>query len=109
MPEGQEDKAREFYAGVLGMVEIAKPPELADRGGAWFASGAVSLHLGVEVDFRPARKAHVAFRCSNYGDLLRKLQSIGWDVRFDDFRPNGAERVYIDDVFGNRIELIDAH
>ena len=63
MPAGREDEARAFYARLLGIPEIAKPPELAKRGGAWFESGAVKVHLGVEPDFRPARKAHP--RCSS--------------------------------------------
>ena len=58
MPRGGEDTAREFFVGVLDMTEIQKPPVLATRGGAWFRSGAVELHLGVEEPFQLARKAH---------------------------------------------------
>ncbi len=60
MPTGEEEKARAFYSGILGLEEVAKPPELAKRGGAWFKAGDVALHLGVEADFRPARKVHPA-------------------------------------------------
>ena len=60
MPAGQEDVARRFYTGVLGIPEVPKPPVLAARGGCWFEAGAVRVHLGVEDDFRPARKAHPA-------------------------------------------------
>ena len=61
MPAGEEEKARAFYVDMLGFTEIPKPPELAKRGGAWFQSQNVQLHLGVEADFKPARKAHPAF------------------------------------------------
>ena len=60
MPRGEEDEARRFYAGILGLTELEKPPNLAERGGVWFALGEQQLHLGVEDEFRPARKAHPA-------------------------------------------------
>ena len=60
MPAGEEETARRFYRDLLGMAEIPKPPELAKRGGCWFESGTVQIHLGVEQDFRPAQKAHPA-------------------------------------------------
>jgi len=65
MPVGEEEIARRFYVGLLGMTEIPKPPELANRGGCWFASASVQVHLGVEAEFRPAKKAHPAFRCAD--------------------------------------------
>ena len=106
MPASQEDLAREFYAGLLGMKEILKPKELAKRGGCWFESGSVQVHLGVERDFRPARKAHPALRCSDYPAMLDRLRSA--DVTVDE--PNdipGVRRCHIHDPFGNRIELVD--
>ena len=73
MPAGEEDRARAFYHDLLGMVEVAKPEELAKRGGCWFASGYVQIHLGVEADFRPAKKAHPALRCADYEALTAAL------------------------------------
>ena len=58
MPAGREDDARAFYAGLLGLSEVPKPPHLAARGGCWFETRDVKIHLGVDPDFRPARKAH---------------------------------------------------
>jgi catechol 2,3-dioxygenase-like lactoylglutathione lyase family enzyme len=107
MPAGGEDRARAFYSGLLGMDEVAKPPELAKRGGCWFASGAVQIHLGIEAEFRPARKAHPALRCLDYDGLLARLQAAGLDVQRDDSIP-GVRRCHISDPFGNRIELICA-
>lgn len=105
MPVGEEERAREFYSSLLGMSEIPKPPELAKRGGVWFTSGAVQIHLGVEMDFRPAKKAHPALKCSDYEGLLRKLRTAGVAIQEDGSIP-GVERCHIHDPFGNRIELI---
>jgi catechol 2,3-dioxygenase-like lactoylglutathione lyase family enzyme len=106
MPRGQEAAARAFYSDALGMTELPKPPELAARGGCWFASGDVQLHLGVEDDFRPARKAHPGLRCVDLGSLLERLRDRGVAIREDSTVP-GTRRAFIDDPFGNRIELID--
>jgi|SRR6185437_1657923 len=105
MPRGEEEKARQFYCGILGMAEIAKPAELAKRGGCWFQSGDVQIHLGVENDFRPAKKAHPALRCGNYQELTARIEKAGVKVTPDEANP-GVTRCYIDDCFGNRIELI---
>jgi catechol 2,3-dioxygenase-like lactoylglutathione lyase family enzyme len=105
MPVGGEQAAREFYGSLLGMSEIQKPPELARRGGAWFGSGSVQIHLGVEPEFRPARKAHPALKCSDYHAMLLKLRVAGISIQEDRNVP-GVERCHIQDPFGNRIELI---
>jgi catechol 2,3-dioxygenase-like lactoylglutathione lyase family enzyme len=105
MPAGGEQAAREFYGRLLGMVEIPKPVELAKRGGAWFTSGAVQIHLGIEADFRPAKKAHPALKCSDYDAILLKLRDAGISIQEDRNVP-GVERCHIQDPFGNRIELI---
>ncbi len=60
IPPGREAAARAFYAGLLGIPEAPKPPNLTHRGGCWFERGALKVHLGIEVEFRPARKAHPA-------------------------------------------------
>jgi catechol 2,3-dioxygenase-like lactoylglutathione lyase family enzyme len=105
MPVGAEDAARGFYSGLLGMTEIPKPPELAKRGGCWFESGGVQLHLGVEEDFRPAKKAHPAFRCSDYDALVSRLRAAEVEVT-DAADIPGVRRCHVHDPFGNRIELI---
>src|SRR5262249_28027088 len=105
MPAGKEDAARTFYCNLLGMTEIPKPAELAKRGGCWFASGVVQLHLGVEADFRPAKKAHPALRCPDYDTLILRLRAAGAELKEDENIP-GVRRCHIFDPFGNRIELI---
>jgi hypothetical protein len=84
MPVGGEDTARWFYCSVLRMTEVPKPPELAKRGGCWFLSRAVQLHLGVEPDFRAARKAHPALRGSDSGAFVARLRAAGVEVKTDD-------------------------
>jgi catechol 2,3-dioxygenase-like lactoylglutathione lyase family enzyme len=105
MPAGAEEQARDFYTRLLGMKEVAKPPELAKRGGCWFECGPVQIHLGVDADFRPARKAHPALRCFDYDGLLGRLNTAGV-VATDDASIPGVRRCHIFDPFGNRIELI---
>ncbi len=107
MPRGREDDARAFYVGVLGMVEQPKPSDLAVRGGAWFESGDVQLHLGVERDFKPAGKAHPALRCAQYAALIARLRASGVTVSADTTFHDGAAHAYIDDPFGNRLELVE--
>jgi catechol 2,3-dioxygenase-like lactoylglutathione lyase family enzyme len=106
MPAGQEEVAREFYARTLGIPEVPKPPELAKRGGAWFEDGDVKIHLGVEADFRPARKAHPALIVHDLAALVATLRSKGHEIVPADGVP-GCFRVHVTDPFGNRIELME--
>jgi catechol 2,3-dioxygenase-like lactoylglutathione lyase family enzyme len=106
MPAGQEDKARAFYCGVLGLIEEQKPPNLQARGGAWFQGGALRLHLGVDPDFHPARKAHPALLVSGLADLVARCQTAGFPPVRDE-PLDGFDRVYVHDPFGNRIELVE--
>ena len=105
MPPGKESAARDFYQGILGIPEVPKPPHLAKRGGAWFERGALKIHLGVEADFRPARKAHPALLVVDLAALIARLKERGVEVIEDPME--GYLRVYIADPFGNRIELME--
>lgn len=105
MPHGGEDQARRFYAGVLGMHEIDKPPHLAVNGGCWFQGGAAHIHLGVEEGHIPSRKAHPALLVDDLAGLTRRLEMAG--MQFVAGKPlAGIIRGDITDPFGNRIELI---
>jgi catechol 2,3-dioxygenase-like lactoylglutathione lyase family enzyme len=106
MPRGREDDARAFYRDVLGFTEQAKPENLARRGGAWFTAGDAHLHLGVEDDFRPAKKAHPALLVADLETLLARCRAAGYDVNTDEPLP-GYDRAYVTDPFGNRIELLE--
>ena len=107
MPAGGEEKARGFFINLLGFHEIPKPPELAKRGGAWFEAGTVQLHLGVDEDFHPARKAHPAFIVDNLDGVISKALSAGFET--DAIQPalDGYKRAHVFDPFGNRIELME--
>jgi catechol 2,3-dioxygenase-like lactoylglutathione lyase family enzyme len=107
MPAGKEITARTFYVGILGLAEIAKPPELATRGGAWFQSGNVIIHLGIETDFRPNRKAHPAFLVDDLNEFLEICLSHNIEVDTSQPPIKGFNRVHIFDPFGNRIELME--
>jgi catechol 2,3-dioxygenase-like lactoylglutathione lyase family enzyme len=107
MPKGSEDRARSFYRDVLGMKEVPKPEELAKRGGCWFASGEAQVHLGVEEDFRPAKKAHPALAVAGLDEILVKCEALGIATK-PDTQIDGRRRVHVFDPFGNRLELIEA-
>lgn len=106
IPVGAEDRAREFYVGALGMREIPKPAELAARGGLWLECGRQQLHLGVEREFRAAKKAHPALVVEGLLDLVDALVARGCAVKPGEDLP-GLRRRFVDDPFGNRIELLE--
>lgn len=108
MPRGQEDVARGFYAGLLGMTELPKPPALAVRGGCWFASGAAVVHLGVEEPFTAARKAHPALLADDLDRLEATLEAAGYPCARADGEIPGVRRFHAHDPFGNRVEFQQA-
>ena len=107
MPPGREADARRFYGELLGIPEKPKPAQLLKRGGCWFESGALKVHLGVEPNFLPARKAHPAFVVEDLAVLEAALRAAGVAVKGDE-PLDGYHRIFVDDPFGNRIELMEA-
>ena len=107
IPPGGEPACRAFYVGVLGFREAPKPAPLAARGGLWLVSGDLRLHLGVEDDFRPAAKAHPAFRRPDLDAVADKLRTAGCPVT-PDATLTGVRRLYTTDPCGNRIELVES-
>jgi catechol 2,3-dioxygenase-like lactoylglutathione lyase family enzyme len=105
MPRGREAEARAFYGDILGLEELTKPPNLAVRGGVWFMLGPQQLHLGVEQDFRPAKKAHPAFLAEDLEDLRVRLRNRGF-APYEDEPLAGYDRFYVADPFGNRLEFL---
>jgi catechol 2,3-dioxygenase-like lactoylglutathione lyase family enzyme len=105
IPAGAEERCREFWAGLLGFAELAKPTGLAGRGGCWFALDGAELHLGVEPDFRPATKAHPAFVAAEIDALAQRLEQAGHPLRWDGAIA-GRRRFFTEDPVGNRIEII---
>ena len=105
MPSGQEVVAYPFYRDALGLPEIEKPASLKTNGGVWFGAEGVNIHLGVELDFVPAKKAHPAFRVRDIDALAKRIKTGGFMVVWDDRLPN-TRRFYSADPFGNRIEFM---
>lgn len=106
MPAGEEATAIGFYEGLLGIRNVPKPAHLAGRGGCWFEDGAVRIHLGVEAEFRPARKAHPALIVDDMEALRARLAEASVDLSDGD-GVDGFRQQYVDDPFGNRIELLE--
>jgi catechol 2,3-dioxygenase-like lactoylglutathione lyase family enzyme len=106
-PPGCEQLARDFYGGLLGLREIEKPVPLRARGGAWFGLGTGQLHIGVETEFAPARKAHPALSVPAAGldALAERLEAAGAPVRWDHALA-GVRRFFTEDPWGNRLELL---
>jgi catechol 2,3-dioxygenase-like lactoylglutathione lyase family enzyme len=105
IPRGSEDACRRFYVEILGLTEVPKPPALAVRGGMWLRADGAEIHLGVEDDFRPAKKAHPAFVVTNFDALVARLKASGIEIRWDESIPD-LRRFHASDNVGNRLEFI---
>lgn len=108
IPAGGEDAARSFYVDLLNLCEIPKPPALVARGGLWLSTGSIDVHLGVDPDFAPARKAHLALLVNDLDELRRRLAHNGGAPGAIERELPGFRRCYVDDPFGNRIELMQS-
>ena len=107
VPAGVEEACRAFWGDLLGLAEAAKPPALAARGGCWFRAPGLEIHLGVEQDFAPARKAHPALLVHGLDELAQRLEHAGNDVVWDE-NLAGRRRFHTHDPFGNRLEFLSA-
>lgn len=105
-PKGSESIARKFYGEILGFTEVEKPALLKKRGGVWFGFGSYQIHIGIEEPFAPAKKAHPAFQVENLDALKVHLTEYDVDFIVDVDLP-AANRIYIHDPFGNRIEILE--
>lgn len=106
-PAGCEEAARNFYGRILGLSELTKPEALRKRGGCWFQCGTHQLHIGVDEEFRPAKKAHPAIAVSDLKELRQRFTSAEILVQDDDAIP-GIMRFYAEDPWGNRLEFVQA-
>ena len=106
IPAGGEEESRAFWSEVLGFDEIEKPAALAARGGCWFRAGAVEIHLGVDLEYRPSRKGHPGILVRGLRHLAQRLEAHGVVVTWDAGFP-GFDRFYASDRFGNRLEFLE--
>lgn len=105
-PKGSEDIAKRFFGEILGFQEVEKPEVLKKRGGVWFQFGNYQIHIGIEEPFAPAKKAHPAFQVENLEALKTHLMKHEVNFIVDTDLP-GANRIYVSDPFGNRIEILE--
>jgi catechol 2,3-dioxygenase-like lactoylglutathione lyase family enzyme len=107
-PPGCEAEARRFFGELLGLAELPKPAALAVRGGLWFQCGAQQIHVGIEEEFRPAKKAHPALRLQDETSLevLKSRLGAGGIATRDDDEIDDATRFFADDPWGNRLEFV---
>jgi len=105
-PPGSEDKARKFYGELLGMEEIPKPENLKGRGGCWFLCGSQEVHIGIQQDFMPAKKAHPGFTVNALEQLKTRLEEADY-VIVEESPIEGRSRFFTHDPFGNRIEFLE--
>ena len=106
MPPDEEEAAVKFYGAILGLEQVPKPPDLSPRGGVWFRTGDLEVHLGMEESFSPAVKAHPAFLVDGLETMKARIEAAGYRVT-DTVQIEGFHRVYVRDPFGNRVELIE--
>ena len=104
IPAGGEEQALACYGALLGLPETPKPTDIGPRGGCWFATGAIRLHLGADTPFIPARKAHITFRVDDVGALTSRARAAECTVVDNKALPC-RERVFIFDPFGKRLEF----
>ena len=105
MPYGKERRAREFYVDALGFVEVIRPEVFGGRGGGWFRGGPVMIHLGVDVDFHPARMAHPAIIVAELEPLIQRCEAFGHPIE-PALKLPGFDRIHVYDPFGNRLEFM---
>lgn len=104
MPPASEDKARIFYAGLLGLPEIPKPESIRSRGGVWFDADGLDVHVSIEENRHEADvRRHFGLECPNVDELRARLEIAG--VKTEDGRPVPWKRFFVNDPFGNRIEI----
>ena len=100
---------RDFYCDVVGLTEGFRP--VFERFGFWlYIEDKDVLHLITpkEGDGRSPQKSsfdHVAFKTTNYQDVLKKLKSL--NILFEEKPIPGisSHQIFLRDPAGNRVEL----
>ncbi len=106
VPASQEAAAKHFYASVLGLTEVPKPPELKGRGGAWYQIGDTQLHLSRDDrSDNQISKQHICYLVNDLVEAERQLSNSGVEIIPDDMPVQGCQRFYVRDPGGNLIEL----
>src|SRR5687767_14266067 len=82
IPPGKEERAREFYGGILGLEEIEKPEAIKSNGGFWYKIADIQLHIGIE-ETQNKSKQHPAFEVNNLKQIKEYLQTNNIKIRED--------------------------
>jgi len=104
VPKALEEKCLSFYREVFAFPELAKPPELQARGGAWFQVGALQMHVGVDPDASPKSKRHICFLTADLAGAKSAVLKHGVTIE-EESVAEGLSRFFIRDPAGNRIEI----
>ncbi len=105
-PPGHEAQARAFYGDFLGLPELLKPAVLQPNGGVWFAlPDGRQLHTGTVQAFVPRVKGHPCLRCTDLEQLLARAEGFGIAVQ-EDRQLAPLRRLFLNDPFGNRLEVV---
>jgi catechol 2,3-dioxygenase-like lactoylglutathione lyase family enzyme len=103
-PKALEAETLRFYRDILGLTEIPKPAELQGRGGAWFQTGNLQMHIGIDPDGGPKSKRHVCFLVTDLPKAKAQIQAAGITIE-EESVAEGLSRFFIRDPAGNRIEI----
>jgi len=97
-------RAREFYGMRLGLREIA-PPRTFDFVVAWYDLGGTYLHLLLKENADTISARHFCLHVSDIHAARKHVQSQGISVD-ETVKIPGADRFFIHDPEGNRIEIL---
>ncbi len=105
------ERAKAFYAEVLGLQEIERPPY--SLAGAWFAVGGCGhqLHLTVREDISlieggiDTRDDHFAIRVESYRDALAWLDRSGVEYQASGRTMAGFPQIFLMDPDRNIVEI----
>lgn len=99
------ERARAFYAGVLGLREIPRPRSF-DFPGAWFQVGPEVIHLLGQAAPDARGRRHFCVRVGDVHAAARVLGARGLPVAWDTkYKIEGVDRFFTEDPDGNRIEI----
>mmetsp|Transcript_8073 Transcript_8073/g.9264 ORF Transcript_8073/g.9264 Transcript_8073/m.9264 type:complete len:273 (-) Transcript_8073:1067-1885(-) len=116
MPKGEkaEHVCRQFYTGILGFVEVEKPPLLYSKfGGLWFdlPNTSVQIHLSIHDPYRWGREdmGHIAYEVTDIAAIEESLRrhNVAVEVPTQGDVPGVTRRFFIRDPFENIIEFLE--
>jgi catechol 2,3-dioxygenase-like lactoylglutathione lyase family enzyme len=107
MPADGHDAARRFYGRALGMDEVTPPSSLMVGELVWFRAGNDGHEVHVFVDEAMAAKSagqHLCLQVDDLAAMRTRLAENGVEVE-ETIPIKNRPRFFVNDPFGNRIEL----